>query len=298
MDSKCGFVAIIGAPNAGKSTLTNLLVGGKVTIVSPKVQTTRGSVKGIMVEGNTQLIFCDTPGIFKAEGKLEKAIVTHAMEQISQDMDIVLLVDAAKQNKKAVAIILEQLRFLNKKVILALNKIDLVSKGNLLPIMKYYEETNLFSEIFLISASNNDGIDDLKKVIIERAPASPFLYPEDQLTDVSSRFLAQEITREKLFIALKDELPYNLSVETDSWKEGENGKVTIDQTIYINKEGQKKIIIGSKGQMIKEVGTQARKELEEIFATRINLYLHVKVKPDWLDKPYMYTHMGLKYPKK
>ena len=298
MDSKCGFVAIIGAPNAGKSTLTNLLVGGKVTIVSPKVQTTRGSVRGIMVEGNTQLIFCDTPGIFKAEGKLEKAIVTHAMEQISQDMDIVLLVDAAKQNKKAVAIILEQLRFLNKKVILALNKIDLVSKGNLLPIMKYYEETNLFSEIFLISASNNDGIDDLKKVIIERAPASPFLYPEDQLTDVSSRFLAQEITREKLFIALKDELPYNLSVETDSWKEAENGKVTIDQTIYINKEGQKKIIIGSKGQMIKEVGTQARKELEEIFATRINLYLHVKVKPDWLDKPYMYTHMGLKYPKK
>ncbi|MBT4878576.1 MAG: GTPase Era [Alphaproteobacteria bacterium] len=298
MDSKCGFVAIIGAPNAGKSTLTNLLVGGKVTIVSPKVQTTRGSVRGIMVEGKTQLIFCDTPGIFKAEGKLEKAIVTHAMEQISQDMDIVLLVDAAKQNKKAVAIILEQLRFLNKKVILALNKIDLVSKGNLLPIMKYYEETNLFSEIFLISASNNDGIDDLKKVIIERAPASPFLYPEDQLTDVSSRFLAQEITREKLFIALKDELPYNLSVETDSWKEAENGKVTIDQTIYINKEGQKKIIIGSKGQMIKEVGTQARKELEEIFATRINLYLHVKVKPDWLDKPYMYTHMGLKYPKK
>lgn len=298
MDSKCGFVAIIGAPNAGKSTLTNLLVGGKVTIVSPKVQTTRGSVRGIMVEGNTQLIFCDTPGIFKAEGKLEKAIVTHAMEQISQDMDIVLLVDAAKQNKKAVAIILEQLRFLNKKVILALNKIDLVSKGNLLPIMKYYEETNLFSEIFLISASNNDGIEDLKKVIIERAPASPFLYPEDQLTDVSSRFLAQEITREKLFIALKDELPYNLSVETDSWKEAENGKVTIDQTIYINKEGQKKIIIGSKGQMIKEVGTQARKELEEIFATRINLYLHVKVKPDWLDKPYMYTHMGLKYPKK
>ena len=298
MDSKCGFIAIIGAPNAGKSTLTNLLVGGKVTIVSPKVQTTRGSVRGIMVEGNTQLIFCDTPGIFKAEGKLEKAIVTHAMEQISQDMDIVLLVDAAKQNKKAVAIILEQLRFLNKKVILALNKIDLVSKGNLLPIMKYYEETNLFSEIFLISASNNDGIEDLKKVIIERAPASPFLYPEDQLTDVSSRFLAQEITREKLFIALKDELPYNLSVETDSWKEAENGKVTIDQTIYINKEGQKKIIIGSKGQMIKEVGTQARKELEEIFATRINLYLHVKVKPDWLDKPYMYTHMGLKYPKK
>lgn len=297
MKTKCGFVTIIGAPNVGKSTLTNLLVGGKVTIVSPKVQTTRASIKAIMVADNTQLIFCDTPGIFKAQGNLEKAIVAHALEQISQEMEIVLLIDAARRNKKAMSLILEQLGLINKKVILVINKIDLVSKAKLLPLISHYEETNLFSKIFLISALHDDGVKDLQQELLTRAPESPFLYPEDQLTDVSSRFLAQEITREKLFLALKDELPYNLSVETDNWQEDENNIVTIDQTIYVLKEGQKKIIIGHKGQMIKEIGSKARKELAEIFATKINLYLHVKVKPDWLDKPYMYHHMGLKYPK-
>ena len=297
MQPKCGFVAIIGAPNAGKSTLTNLLVGSKVTIVSPKVQTTRAAIKAIMVEDNTQLIFCDTPGIFKAKGKLEKAIVTHALEQISQDMDIILLIDVAKPNKKALALILAQLESLNKKVILALNKIDLLPKEQLLPVIEHYRKSALFAEIFLISALNNDGVADLKQSLLKRAPYSPFLYPEDQMTDISSRFLAQEITREKLFLALKDELPYNLSVETNNWQENEQGKITIDQTIYVSKEGQKKIIIGHKGQMIKEIGSQARKELSEIFATKVSLYLHVKVKPDWLDKPYMYNHMGLKYPK-
>jgi len=298
MTSKCGFVSIIGAPNAGKSTLTNLLVGGKVTIVSPKVQTTRGSVKGIMVEGDAQLIFCDTPGIFKPEGKLEKAIVAHALEQISLDMDIVLLVDAVKTNKKATEIILQQLEALDKKVTLAINKVDIANKDRLLPLMQKYQDTGLFEKIFLISATENDGVEDLKQHLINRAPESPFLYPEDQLTDVSSRFLAAEITREKLFLALKDELPYNLSVETENWQEDEKGRITIDQTIYVMKEGQRKIIIGKKGQQIKQIGIAAREELAEIFGTKVHLYLHVKVREDWLDKPYMYESMGLKPPKK
>jgi len=296
--TKCGYVTIIGSPNAGKSTLTNLLVGGKVTIVSPKVQTTRGSVKGIMVEGDTQIIFCDTPGIFKAEGNLEKAIVEHALEQISCDMEIVFMVDATKSNERDNDIILEHLKKLKKKVFLVINKIDRANKNDLLPLMQKYQDTGLFEQIFLTSATQNDGVEDLKKCLTARMPESPFLYPDDQLTDVSSRFLSQEITREKLFISLKEELPYNLMVETNSWKEAENGHITIDQTIYVTKEGQKKIVIGSKGLLIKKIGIEARGEMTKLFGVKVHLYLHVKVREDWLDKAYMYPHMGLKFPKK
>ncbi len=296
-NSKCGFVTIIGAPNAGKSTLTNLLVGTKVTIVSPKVQTTRSTIRAIMVEDNAQLIFCDTPGIFKAEKTLEKAIVASALEQLSNAGEVLLLIDVTKKNSKANQLIFEILANRSKKILLALNKIDLIAKNDLLPMIAKYEAMGIFSEIFLLSALKDEGVVELKQSLIKRAPVSPFLYPEDQAADIPSKFLAAEITREKLFLELREELPYNLSVETESWQVQPNGSIKIDQVIYVMRHGQKKILIGKKGESLKKIGSASRVELAEIFATKIHLYLHVKVKENWTEDKHMYAHMHLNFPK-
>lgn len=298
--TKCGFVTIIGAPNAGKSTLTNCLVGEKVTIVSAKVQTTRSSVKGIMVEDNAQLIFCDTPGIFEAKKTLEKAIVENALEQISKDMEIVFIFDGKKISSPENKIILEHLKKLTKqkkKIIFVINKVDLLSNEEIDIIKQRYDNSDIVERLFFISAEKNINVNDLKEFLIERAEESPFLYPEDQFTTVTSRFLAQEITREKLYHILDKELPYNLSVDTQSWKENDKGDITIHQEIYVMTENQKKIVIGANGHILKQVGILARTELSKILDTKVNLFLYVKVRPDWLEKPHMYTHMNLKFPR-
>ena len=295
--TKCGFVAIIGAPNVGKSTLTNQLVGKKITIVSPKVQTTRTSIRAIMVADETQLIFCDTPGIFFAKKNLEKAIVENALEQISCDTDIVFMINGRKAFAKENQFIIDHLTKLKRKVILIINKIDLLKPHEILKIEAQYKDLDIIDELLFISAFKNRGVDELKNILISRAPQSPFLYPEDQLTTATSRFLAQEVTREKLFNLLNYELPYNLSVETINWKESDNGEITIDQDIYVNKSGHKKIVIGTGGKILKKAGMLARKELSEILDCKINLFLYVKLREDWVDKPHMYKHMGLKFPK-
>ena len=299
MNNKCELITIIGAPNAGKSTLTNLLVGSKVTICSPKAQTTRSTISGILVEDNTQLIFLDTPGIFKnAKKKLEKAIIANAFEQLKSSSKILFLVDIRRVNTDNNQLIINHLISKEKKVILCINKIDTIKdKSILLEKIQEFNDLDIAEEIFLISAigkGKNDGIKELKKHLIDNAKTSPFIYPEDQITNISSRFLAQEITREKLFNLLNKEIPYNLSVETESWTETDDGAIRIDQVIYISRTSQKKIIIGEGGSLIKKIGTLARKELSEIFEARIQLYLHVKVKEDWLDKDYMYEHMNIK----
>ena len=279
---KCGFVTIIGAPNAGKSTLTNLLVGTKITIVSPKVQTTRSSIKAVLVEDNTQLIFCDTPGIFKPKRNLEKMIVKNALDHIGDDMEIIYLIDAKKIASHDNEIILEYIRKLGRKIILVINKIDKIIKDKLLPIISQYNELGLFKEIFLISAVKNLGVDDLKKYLLENAKEENFFFPEDQLTDSPVRFIAEEITREKLFLFLQDELPYNLYVETDSYKEDVQGKIVIHQTILVAKESQKKMIIGEGGKMLKKVGMAARKEIAEFLGEKkLQLFLHVKKSYDF-----------------
>ena len=296
MPKKFSFVTIIGAPNVGKSTLTNYIVGEKITIVSSKVQTTRSTIRGIFVEDNAQLVFCDTPGIFLAKKNLEKSIVMNALENLSKDSQIIFMVAVCKNNQLENNLIWNHLKSLRKKVIIVINKVDLTTEEKISELSRPYEDLEMVEKIFNISAQTGTGVKELKEYLIEKAPQSEFLYPEDELTTMPSRFLAQEITREKLFNLLAKELPYNLSVETISWKEDEQKSIIIHQDIYVSKESQKKIIIGHKGNLIKEVGTLARKELAELLSTKIHLFLHVKVRPDWLDKPYMYKHMGLKFP--
>jgi GTP-binding protein Era len=298
MNKKCGFVTIIGAPNVGKSTLTNYLIGEKITIVSPKVQTTRATIKGIFLEDNTQLIFADTPGIFEAKKNLEKSIVANALENIAKESQIVFMCDAKKLNQVENDLIFYHIKLLKRKVLIVINKIDLITKEQLDGIIKKYKELEISEEVFAISAQEGTDIMKLKKHLISKAPDSEFLYPESDLTTVPVRFLAQEITREKLFLLLAKELPYNLSVETISWKEDKQSHIVIHQDIYVSKEGQKKIIIGSRGSLIKEVGSLAREEIAKLTGVKTHLFLHVKVRADWLDKPYMYQHMGLKFPKK
>lgn len=292
---KCLLVTLLGAPNAGKSTLVNKLTGAKVSIVSNKVQTTRNIIKGINVKENTQLIYIDTPGVFQARHNLEKAIVQEALQQIQLADCLLFILDVKAYGNKNTSYALDLLKQENKKAILILNKVDIIAKPKLLTITHELHQTGLFSDIFMLSALDGHGVEDLEKHLINKAPVAPFLYPEDQISDLPMRFLASEITREKLFQALIKELPYNLSVETEDYKEDEES-VTIHQVIYVMKEGQKKIIIGNKGEMIKEIGTKARIELANLLEKRVGLYLHVKVKEDWLDKPYMYAHMNLKFP--
>ena len=295
-DTKCGFVALIGAPNAGKSTLLNRVVGGKVSIVSHKVQTTRALVRGIMAEDQTQVIFVDTPGLFEPKRRLDRAMVAKAWDGAG-DADIVaLLIDANKGIREDEERILDALASRKQKCILLLNKIDMVKREHLLALTEMISKRVSFDETFMISAEKGHGCKDVVAYLAERLPQGPWLYPEDQMSDLPMRQLAAEITREKLFERLHQELPYSSTVETEVWKELRGGDVRIEQTVYIQREGHKKILIGKDGQTIKAISSAARKELQEILERKVHLFLFVKVREKWLDDPERYREMGLDFP--
>lgn len=296
--TRCGFVALIGAPNSGKSTLTNALVGAKVSIVTHKAQTTRGPVRGIALIGNAQVILVDTPGIFEPKRRLDRAMAQTAWERAG-DADIVaLVIDAHRGLDEALVPLLEHLPQVKRPAIAILNKIDLVAKPDLLRLAADISALRQFDQVFMISALTGDGVSDLKAYLADAVPPGPWLFPEDQLTDASLRQTAAEITREKLFLRLHDELPYRLTVETADWKELKDGSIRIEQTIYVERESQRKIVLGAKGQTIKEIGSAARAEIGEMAGAPVHLFLFVKVRERWAEDPERYREMGLDYPKR
>ncbi|HUK07626.1 MAG TPA: GTPase Era [Stellaceae bacterium] len=292
---RCGYVALIGAPNVGKSTLLNTLVGAKVSIVSPKVQTTRRRIVGIAIVGEAQLIFVDTPGIFEPKRRLERAMVAAAWSG-AEDADIVLLlVDATRPRDEATRAIVARLKNARRRAVLALNKIDLVPRPTLLEIAQRYAEDGIFDPVFMLSGLTGDGVDDLKSYLARAVPAGPWLYPEDQLSDLPQRLIAAEVTREQIFLQLHQELPYNSTVETEKWEERDDGSVKIEQTIFVMRPGQKAIVLGEGGRQIKRIGERARAELERMLDRRVHLFLFVRVKEDWTEDRERYEAMGLEY---
>ena len=290
-----GFVALIGAPNVGKSTLVNRLVGTKVSIVTHKVQTTRALIRGIIIHNNTQIVLVDTPGIFTPKRRLDRAMVTTAWSG-AKDADIVLvLVDAAKGLDEETEEIFASLSKVKQEKILVINKVDSVPRPSLLELTKKLNEGQTFSETFMISALKRTGCDDLLDYMAKKLPEGPWYYPEDQISDMPMRQLAAEITREKLYMRLHNELPYASTVETESWEERPDGSVKINQIIYVEREGQKKIVLGTKGETIKAIGQAARKELMDILEQKVHLFLFVKVRDHWSDDPERYREMGLDY---
>ena len=292
----CGFVALVGATNAGKSTLINRLVGAKVAIVTPKVQTTRARVLGLTLEGDSQLIFIDTPGIFTPKRRLERAMVAAAW-QGAHDADlVVLLVDAARGGiDRDTRSIVAKLATAGRPAILALNKVDAVKRPRLLALSAELNADGGFTDTFMISALDGDGVADLRAVLAAKVPAGPWLYPEDQISDMPERLLAAEITREKLFLRLHQELPYSATVETESWDERDDGSVRIAQIVYVQRDSQKAIVLGKGGSMIKAIGSAARHELEEILDRRVHLSLFVKVRENWIDDPERYRDWRLDF---
>jgi len=292
---RAGFISIVGAPNVGKSTLINRLVGTKVSIVSPKVQTTRTRVLGIRMEGAAQVIFVDTPGIFAPRRRLDRAMVAAAWSGAEDADEILLLVDCARGIDGDTRSILDRLKGAGRKAYLALNKIDLVKKPQLLELSRTLNELDLFDQTFMISAKSGDGVEELIRGLASRLPEGEWLFPEDQLSDMPSRLLAAEITREKLYLQLRQELPYAATVETDEWTNQDDGSVRIEQTIYVERPTQKAIVLGKGGKRIKTLGAAARQELEEIFETRVHLFLFVKVRGKWGDDPERYRDWGLDF---
>ncbi|HET7912832.1 MAG TPA: GTPase Era [Pseudolabrys sp.] len=296
VSTRCGFIALIGAPNAGKSTLLNALVGSKVSIVSRKVQTTRALIRGIAIDGEAQIIFVDTPGIFSPRRRLDRAMVTTAWTG-AHDADLVgVLIDARNGIEDEAEDILRRLEDVKTPRVLILNKIDVVSKENLLALAKHANAAAKFEATFMISALTGDGVVDLKAWLALRVPHGPWLYPADQISEAPMRQLAAEITREKLFERLHQELPYHSTVETDVWKELRKGDVRIEQTIYVERESQRKIVLGKGGQAIKAIGEAARKDIAEIAGVKVHLFLFVKVRENWGDDPERYRAMGLEFP--
>jgi GTP-binding protein Era len=296
-DTRCGFVALIGAPNAGKSTLLNALVGSKVTIVSRKVQTTRALIRGIAVDGRSQLIFVDTPGIFAPKRRLDRAMVTTAWSG-AHDADLVgVLIDARKGLDEEAEAILDKLKEVRAPKLLILNKIDLVAKEDLLTLAQAANDKVKFEATFMVAALNGDGVADLKAWLAAHVAPGPWHYPPDQMSDAPLRQLAAEITREKLFERLHQELPYQSTVETEVWKELRDGAVRVEQVIYVARESQRKIVLGKGGQTIKAIGAAARKEIAEIAEAKVHLFLFVKVREGWGEDPERYRAMGLEFPK-
>jgi GTPase len=296
--TRCGFIAILGAPNVGKSTLLNRLVGTKVSIVSSKVQTTRRRILGITIRDRTQLVFVDTPGIFTpAPGRhLERAMVQAAWRSVEDADRRVLLVDARRGIDRDTETILAGLRQGERRLTLAINKVDLVAPPKVLPLIDRLGQTGLFDQVFIISALTGDGCEDLLGALARDLPEGPWLFPEDQLSDLSQRAMAAEITREKLFEQLHQELPYSLTVETENWAGSSDGsEVRIDQTIYVQRDSQKAIVLGKGGQRIKAVGQAARTELEQLLECRVHLFLFVKVRPKWTEDPERYRELGLEF---
>ena len=293
--TRCGFVALVGAPNAGKSTLLNQMVGTKVSIVSPKVQTTRTRVLGICIENQSQIAFIDTPGIFAPKRRLDRAMVAAAWGGANDADEIVLLIDAAKGISADAEEIIRTLKETKRTAILALNKVDQVKKPVLLELAAKLDQEGVFSDVFMISALEGTGVGDLLKFLAQKVPEGPWHYPEDQVSDLPERMLAAEITREKVFLLLKQELPYRITVETEKWEERKDGSVKIDQIIYVQKDGHKRIVLGKGGQQIKKIGELARRELEEILDCKVHLFLFVKVRDSWEDDPARYRHWGLDF---
>lgn len=291
-------MALIGAPNSGKSTLINALVGAKVSIVTHKAQTTRGPVRGIAPIGDSQVILVDTPGIFQPKRRLDRAMAQAAWERAS-DADIVaVVIDAERGLDQALEPLLSHLPEVRKPRIAILNKIDLLDKPKLLHVAADLSVQCSFDRVFMISALTGDGIADLKAYLAEAVPPGPWLFPADQLTDQSLRQAAAEITREKLFLRLHEELPYTLTVETADWKELADGSIRIEQTIYVERESQRKIVLGAKGRTIKEIGSAARAEIGAMAGVPVHLFLFVKVRERWAEDPERYREMGLDYPKR
>lgn len=288
------FVAVLGAPNAGKSTLVNQLVGSKVSIVSPKVQTTRSRIRGILVSGDTQLVLTDTPGIFKPGRRLDRAMVASAWTEAEESDIRLLLIDATKGIDKNTASIIHILQQNKQKAILVLNKIDLMAKDKLLPLIAQLNQYPIFTETFMISAATGENTTDLKQYLINRAPRGFWMFPPDQLSDLPNRLFAAEVTREKLFMNLQQELPYTIAVETTSFQEQKKA-IRIEQTIYVERVGQRSIVLGKNGSMIKKIGAAARTELAHLFERPVHLFLFVKVKENWQEDPSQYTNWGLDF---
>jgi len=296
-NTKCGFIALIGAPNAGKSTLLNALVGSKVSIISHKVQTTRALIRGIAVEDRSQLIFVDTPGIFSPRRRLDRAMVTTAWSGAHEADLVGVLIDSRKGLDEEAEGILGKLGDIRPTKVLILNKVDVVAKEALLDLAKTANATARFEATFMVSALTGDGVADLKAWFAQRVPPGPWLYPADQMSDAPIRQLAAEITREKLFERLHQELPYHSTVETEVWKELRAGDIRIEQTIYVERESQRKIVLGKGGQTIKAIGEAARKEIAGIVEAKVHLFLFVKVREGWGEDPERYRAMGLEFPK-
>lgn len=307
--TRAGFVAVIGAPNAGKSTLTNRMVGAKVSIVTQKVQTTRFPVRGVAIEGDTQIVLVDTPGIFTPRRRLDRAMVRSAWGGTEDADAVVHLVDAAaeiavndgkgkaadRRGMADVDTIVEGLQAAGKQVILALNKIDGVKRENLLAISQRLFETGVYTEVFMISAATGAGVDDLTKRLVELMPEGPWLYPADQTADLPVRLLAAEITREKIYLRVHEELPYAAAVETTSFEERKDGSLRIEQTIYVERESQRPIVLGANGQTLKWIGQKSREELTSLLDKTVHLFLTVKVDERWADKREFYGDVGLDF---
>jgi len=295
--TRCGFIALIGAPNAGKSTLTNALVGSKVTIVSPKVQTTRTLLRGIAMVGQAQLVLVDTPGIFAPRRRLDRAMVTSAWGSAADADVVALLIDAKNGLDEEATTILDRLGEVRQPKLLILNKVDLVEKASLLSLAHAMNTRAPFEATFMISALSGDGVDDLRRWLAAHVPEGPWHYPADEVSDAPLRQLAAEITREQLYHKLHQELPYQSTVETESWTERKDGSVRIEQTIYVERESQRKIVLGKAGQTIKAIGEASRRELAGILEHPVHLFLFVKVREDWGDDPERYRQIGLEFPK-
>ena len=295
MSQKCGFVAVIGPPNAGKSTLANALVGQKVTIVTQKEQTTRMRLRAVVMHQEAQIILVDTPGIFAAKQRFDRAMVNEVWQGVDDADEVLVVLDAARTDKPEIELMLERLANSRKRVSLVLNKIDTVRNDSLLELVQKLNARVDFAETYLISALTGDGLDRLKDNLAAAMPDGPWLYPEDQAADVPSLLLASEVTREKLFLRLHQELPYALTVETEKWENKKDGSVRIVQTVYVRRDSQKAIVLGKGGRAIKEIGAQARLELEEMFERRVHLFVFVKVRKNWQEDPERYRMLGLDY---
>ena len=295
--TKAGFVALIGEPNAGKSTLLNRMVGAKVSIVTHKVQTTRARIRGVAMEGDSQIVFVDTPGLFKPRRRLDRAMVAAAWGGAADADVIVLLIEAHRGKTEGVERILENLVEVAKghRVALAINKIDRVKSDVLLALTQRMNDAFAFEKTFMISAERGYGVDDLRKWLADELPESPWLYPEDQIADLPMRMIAAEMTREKLTLRLHQELPYQLTVETENWEERKDGSARIDQVIYVARDGHKGIILGNKGETIKAISKASREELEEFLGRKVHLFCQIKVREKWLDEAERYSEMGLDF---
>ena len=295
MSQKCGFVAVIGPPNAGKSTLSNALVGQKVTIVTQKAQTTRMRLRAVVMHEEAQIILVDTPGIFAAKQRFDRAMVNEAWMGVNDADQVLVVLDAARAESKEIDLMLDGLAESKKKVSLVLNKIDTVPNESLLALVKALNDRVAFEDTFLISALKGDGLQRLKDTLAANMPDGPFLYPEDQAADVPSLLLASEVMREKLFLRLHQELPYALTVETDKWENKKDGSVRIEQTVFVRRDSQKAIVLGKGGRTMKEISSEARLELEDMFERRVHLFVFVKVRKNWQEDPERYRMLGLDY---